>query len=154
VEFSELNAVLRAVFRNRIVANNVNLRRAAERLDECSDRQASYRILQDTLQPLGFSGFRLENFSNCRLPHSLILPLCYDLIGRMQYCWVDGVGANPDWELRLQLTANSGQHLGYFCLIQFQENRSQSFDLSVMTDGVRTSISDALQRAMPQNLAA
>jgi hypothetical protein len=39
-------------------------------------------------------------------------------------------------------------------LFQLHEDRRQSFDLSVMTDGVRTSISDALQRAMPQGLAA
>jgi len=154
VEFSELNALLRAIFRNRIVANNVNLRRAAELLGTCSDRQAFCRILQDTLQPLGFSGFRLENFNDRRLPESMILPLSYDSRGRMQFCWVGGVGANPDWELRLQLTTTSGQHLGYLCLFQLHENRHQSFDLSVMTDGVRTSISDALQRAMPQDIAA
>src|SRR4029077_5197254 len=154
VEFSELNAVLRAIFRNRIVANNVNLRRAAELLDACSDRETFCRILQDTLQPLGFSGFRLENFNDWRPPESMILPLSYDLMGRMQFCWLDGVGANPDWELRLHLTTNSGQHLGYLCLIQLRENRRQSFDLSVMTDGVRTSISDALQRAMTHGVDA
>jgi hypothetical protein len=154
VEFSELNAVLRAIFRNRIVANNVNLRRAAELLDTCSDREAFCRILRDTLQPLGFSGFRLENMNDRRLPDSAILPLSYDSRGRMQFCWVGGIGAEPDWELRLQLTTNSGQHLGYLCLFQLHEDRRQSFDLSVMTDGVRTSISDALLRAMPQGLPA
>ena len=154
VEFSELNAVLRAIFRNRIVANNVNLRRAAELLDTCTDREAFCRILRDTLQPLGFSGFRLENMNDRRLPDSMILPLSYDSMGRMQFCWVGGIGAEPDWELRLQLITNSGQHLGYLCLFQLHEDRRQSFDLSVMTDGVRTSISDALQRAMPQGLAA
>jgi len=153
VEFSELKAVLRGIFRNRIVANNVNLRRAAELLDMCNDRDAFCRILQDTLQPLGFSGFRLENSNRHRLAEAMIVPLSYDAMGRMQYCWVDGISANPDWELRLQLTTNSGQHLGYLCLIQLRESRSQSFDLSVMTDGVRTSISDALQRAMPQGQA-
>lgn len=154
VEFSELNALLRAIFRNRIVANNVNLRRAAELLGTCSDREAFCQILQDTLQPLGFSGFRLENFYDIRLPESMILPLSHDSRGGMQYCWVDGIGADPDWELRLQLTTTSGKHLGYLCLIQLHENRRRSFDLGVMTDGVRTSISDALQRTMPHGLTA
>jgi UDP-GlcNAc:undecaprenyl-phosphate GlcNAc-1-phosphate transferase len=154
VEFSELNALLRAVFRNRIVANNVNLRRAAELLGTCSDLETFCRILQDTLQPLGFSGFRLENFNDNRLPQSMFVPLSYDSRGGIQFCWASGISADPDWELRLQLTTSSGQHLGYLCLIQLHENWRPSFDLSVMTDGVRTSISDALKRAMPHDLAA
>jgi hypothetical protein len=154
VEFSELNALLRAVFRNRIVANNVNLRRAAELLGTCSDLETFCRILQDTLQPLGFSGFRLENFNDNRLPQSMFVPLSYDSRGGIQFCWASGISADPDWELRLQLTTSSGQHLGYLCLIQLHEKWRPSFDLSVMTDGVRTSISDALKRAMPHDLAA
>jgi len=91
----------------------------------CNDRDAFCRILQDTLQPLGFSGFRLENSNRHRLAEAMIVPLSYDAMGRMQYCWADGISANPDWELRLQLTTNSGQHLGYLCLIQLRESRSQ-----------------------------
>jgi len=154
VELSELNAVLRAVFKKRIVANNVSIRRAAELLDSCADRKAFCRILQDTLQPLGFSGFRLENFDDRRIPESLIHPLGYDSKGRIQFCWVSQSTAEPDWELRLQLTTRSGEQLGYLCLFQLYDNRRQSFDLSVMTDGIRTSISDALQRALPHGLAA
>lgn len=152
VELSELSALLRAVFKKRIVANNVSIRRAAELLDTCGDREAFCRILRDTLQPLGFSGFRLENFGDRRMPESSIHPLGYDSKGRIQFCWVSQGGADPDWELRLQLTTKLGEQLGYLCLFQVHENRRQSFDLSVMTDGVRTSISDALQRAMPQGL--
>src|SRR5260370_827569 len=109
VGVSELNAVLRAIFRNRIVANNVNLRRAAALLDTCTDREAFCRIRRYTLQPLGFSGFRLENMNDRRFPDSMILPLSYDSMGRMQFCWVGGIGAEPDWELRLQLITTSGR---------------------------------------------
>jgi UDP-N-acetylmuramyl pentapeptide phosphotransferase/UDP-N-acetylglucosamine-1-phosphate transferase len=154
VELSELSALFGAVFKKRIVANNVSIRRAAELLDTCGDREAFCRILQDTLQPLGFSGFRLENFDDRRLPESSIHPLGYDSKGRIQFCWVSQSAADPDWELRLQLTTRLGEQLGYLCLFQVHENRRQSFDLSVMTDGVRTSISDALQRTLPHDLAA
>ena len=153
VEFSELNALLRAVFRRRIVANNVSVRRAAELLDSCRDREAFCKILEDTLQPLGFTGFRLENFDGQGLPESSIQPLRYDSKGRIQFCWVPESTVEPDWELRLQLTTRSGQQLGYLALFQRHEDRPQLFDLSVMTDGVRTSISDALQRAMAQSPA-
>jgi hypothetical protein len=154
VELSELSALFGAVFKKRIVANNVSIRRAAELLDTCGDREAFCRILQGTLQPLGFSGFRLENFDDRRLPESSIYPLGYDSKGRIQFCWVSQSAAEPDWELRLQLTTRLGEQLGYLCLFQVHEDRRQSFDLSVMTDGVRTSISDALQRALPHDLAA
>lgn len=150
VEFSELNGVLNAVFKKRIVANNVSIRRAAEQLDSCEDRETFCQILRDTLQPLGFSGFRLENFLDRRLPDSSILPLCYDSKGSIQFCWMHQNCADPNWELRLQLTTRAGRHLGYLCLFQIREDRRQSFDLSVMTDGVRTSISNALQRTLPQ----
>jgi len=154
VELSELSALLSAVFKKRIVANNVSIRRAAELLDACGDREAFCRILQETLQPLGFSGFRLENFDDRRLPESSLYPLGYDSKGRIQFCWVGQSAAEPDWELRLQLTTRLGEQLGYLCLFQVHQNRHQSFNMSVMTDGVRTSISDALQRALPQGLAA
>lgn len=151
VEFSELNALLRAVFQKRIVANNVSVRRAAELLDSCKDREAFCRILQETLEPLGFSGFRLENFDGHGMPESSIRPLRYDARGRIQFCWAGESGVEPDWELRLQLTTRSGQQLGYLALFQVEEDRPQLFDLSVMTDGVRHSISDALHRAMPHS---
>jgi len=154
VEFSELNALLRAIFRNRIVANNVSIRHAAELLDSCVDRKEFCGILQEALEALGFSGFRLENFNGGNLPEALIQPLRYDAKGRMQYCWAGANGAEPDWELRLQLSTGSGEQFGYLCLFQMQENRRHSFDLTVMTNGVRTSISEALQRAMPPGVVA
>jgi len=92
VEFSELKAVLRGIFRNRIVANNVNLRRAAELLDMCNDRDAFCRILQDTLQPLG-SADSAWRTPTAIAAEAMIVPLSYDAMGRMQYCWVDGISA-------------------------------------------------------------
>ena len=153
IEFAELSALFRAIFKRRILANNVSIRRASELLKSCSDREAFCKILQVTLQPLGFSGFRLENLEYPRMPESSIRPLVYDPNGRMEFCWTTDSASEPDWELRLQLTTSSGQPLGYLCLFQVHEDRRQSFDLSVMTDGVRTSISDALQRTLPRSVS-
>jgi UDP-GlcNAc:undecaprenyl-phosphate GlcNAc-1-phosphate transferase len=148
VEFSELSAFLHSVFKKRIVANNVSIRRAAQQLDSCVDCRTFCHILQAALQPLGFSGFRLESFIGRGLPKSSIHPLTYDPDHGFVFCWADQLPKEPDCELRLQLTTTSGEHLGYLCLFQYCDNRQQSsFDLSVMTDGVRTSISDALHRA-------
>ena len=154
VEFSELTAVLgRAVMRKRVVANNVRIRRAAELLDSCIDRETLCKILQDTLEPLGFSGFRWEELKD-RPPEASINPMRYDSKGRIQFSWVKETTANPAWELRLNLTTRKGLQLGYLSLFQIHEDRRQLFDLGIMTDGVRTSISDALQRTIPISSAA
>jgi UDP-GlcNAc:undecaprenyl-phosphate GlcNAc-1-phosphate transferase len=151
VEFSELNELLqRAAVRRRIMANNVSVRRAAESLATCQDREGLCRILQETFEPLGFDGFRLENFAGAGVPEAAVSPLRRDLNGRLQYNWSGEGGLAPAWELRLQLPAGGNQPLAYLCLFQLEEDKPVLFDLRVVTNGVRSSISDAIQRTMPQ----
>jgi len=151
IEFSELHKLLqRAVLRRRIVANNVNVRRATEVLASCKDRDGLCRILQETFEPLGFDGFCLENLGIAELTDSSVGPFWSDAKGNLQYRWSGEHGAEPAWELRLQLPSKGRQSIGYLCLFQMEEDRELLFDLRVVTNGVRTSISDAVQRALPQ----
>lgn len=149
VEFSELSGVLqRVVMRRRILANNVSVRRAAELLRACNDREGVCRVMQETFEPLGFDGFRLENFIGKRLPESQVRPMQWDANGRLQYSWSGGAGLAPVWELRLQLPTVESKPWAYLCLFQLEEDRPLLFDLGVVTNGVRTSISDAIRRTM------
>ena len=151
VEFSELSELVqRAVQRRRIMANNVNVRRAAELLASCKDREGLCRILQETFEPLGFDGFCLDNFGIAGLPESSISPLQSDSNGKLQYRWSGEQGVEPAWELRLQLASNGGRPMSYICLFQMAEDRPLLFDLRVVTNGVRASISDAIHRTIPQ----
>jgi UDP-GlcNAc:undecaprenyl-phosphate/decaprenyl-phosphate GlcNAc-1-phosphate transferase len=149
VELSELKELMRrAAMRRRIVANNVSIRRAAEALGTCQDREGLCRILQATFEPLGFDGFRLENFAGMGMPETSVSPLHCDLKGRLAYSWSGVGGREPVWELRLQLPTMVPRPLIYLCLFQMNEDKPVLFDLGVLTNGVRASISDAVQRTM------
>ena len=150
VEFSELNEMLqRAVARRQIMANNVTVRRAAELLGTCKDREGLCRILHETFGPLGFDGFRLENFASAGLLGASVSPMHRDSHGGLEYSWSGGGDAEPSWELRLQLPASGSRPRAYLCLFQMEEDKPLLFDLRVVTNGVRASISDAIQRTMP-----
>jgi len=150
-EISELRELVhRAVLRHRIMVNNANVRRATDAMAACKDREGLCRILQETFEPLGFDGFCLENFGFAGLPDSLIGPLQSDSKGKLLFRWSGEDGHEPAWELRLQLPSKDDQHIGYLCLFQMEEHRPLLFDLQIVTDGVRTSISDAIQRTLPQ----
>jgi UDP-GlcNAc:undecaprenyl-phosphate/decaprenyl-phosphate GlcNAc-1-phosphate transferase len=152
VEFSELGELLhQAGIHRRILANNVGVRRAAESLSKCTDLLGLCQILQETFQPLGFDGFRLENSSFAGLSNSRLRPLHRGSNGSLQYVWSGHTECAPAWELRLQLP-NSGRHpLAYLCLFQMEENRPLLFDLRVVTNGVRTCVSEAIERAIPSH---
>jgi UDP-GlcNAc:undecaprenyl-phosphate/decaprenyl-phosphate GlcNAc-1-phosphate transferase len=150
VEFSELGELLRqAGIHRRILANNVSVRRASESLAKCTDLGKLCEILQETFQPLGFDGFRIENFSCAALPLSRIRPLHRHSNGSLHYVWSGHQESEPAWELRLQLSGCGAQTLAYLCLFQMEENRPLLFDLRVVTNGVRASISDAIGRSVP-----
>ena len=156
VEFLELSESLqRAVARKRILANNVNVRRAAELLRTCKSRESLCRILQETFEPLGFDGFRLENFAGAELSEPCVSPMHFGPNGTLRYCWSGErePGLGPAWELRLQLPTIGTQPMAYLCLFQMEEERPLLFDLRVVTNGVRTSISDAIRRTVPRSEA-
>jgi hypothetical protein len=151
VEFSELGELAqRAVVRRRIMTNNVNVRRAAEALAFCKDRDGLCRILQETFEPLGFDGFCLENSRLAGFTDSSFDPLVSDAKGKLLYKWSGEDGLEPAWELRLQLPSNGDQPIGHLSLFQMEEDRPLLFDLQVVTNGVRTSISNAIHRTIPQ----
>lgn len=152
VEFSELGELFRhAGVRRRILANNVGVRRAAELFDRCRDRERLCKILQETFEPLGFDGFRLENLPGSALPHSSVAPMCRNSNGSLQYSWSGEGHPEPAWELRLQLPDIGRQPLAYICLFQMEEDKPLLFDLRVVTNGVRGPLSMAIQRTVPCN---
>jgi len=151
IEFSELHQLLqRAAMRRRIIANNVNVRQAAESLRGCKDLEGFCRVMREAFEPLGFDGFCLENFSEIGLAPLVSAPFCCDPKGRLRYSWSGEVNPEPAWELRLQLSLGDVRPRPYLCLFQIEEDRPLPFDLRVVTDGVRASISDAILTTIMQ----
>jgi UDP-GlcNAc:undecaprenyl-phosphate GlcNAc-1-phosphate transferase len=149
VEFSELGELFhQAGVRRRILANNVGIRRAAESLRRCATRADFCKILQETFEPLGFDGFRLESGSARILPEAWLTPMHRESPGVVQCRWTDLDHREPAWELRLHLPEMSGSPFSYLCLFQLEEDRPVLFDLRVVTNGVRVSIADALERTV------
>ncbi len=152
VEFTELRDLfLKAGVRRRILANNVGVRRAAELFGRCHDRERLCKILQETFEPLGFDGFRLDNLPGTALPYSSVTPMRRNSDGSLQYSWSADSSPEPAWELRLQLPDVGRQPLAYICLFQMEEDKPLLFDLHVVTNGMRGPLSAAIQRTVPCN---
>jgi len=144
----KLPVLRRAVIAKRVVANNVRIRRAAELLDSSYRSRSACKILQDTLEPLGFSGFRWEELKDRRRNHPSIHAL------RLERQDPNLLGQGNDPQIRLgssdsNLTTRKGLQLGYRlsipeytrtavnCLSGYYDRRGPNFNI------------DALQRTIP-----
>jgi UDP-GlcNAc:undecaprenyl-phosphate/decaprenyl-phosphate GlcNAc-1-phosphate transferase len=147
-EFSELQDVLRRTAeRKRAIANNVEVRHAVEALNACKDFRVLCGILKNTLQAIGFDGFRL----GCDLPNTLsdapllMLPSMAD--GTMQLQWNDAENNEPIWELRLQLNTEPYDRLGHFSLLRTGFDNPLLVDFNLLSREFRLALSSAVLRA-------
>jgi len=148
-EFFELQDLIqRAMRRKRIIANNLNIRRATESLNSSADLWMICQILEDALQPLGFDGVHFRSTSADSLPESFFAPLHRDPDGSLRCCWADVQASEPAWELKLELITSSGHKWGYFSLFRSCAEELLFVDLNLVTAEFRTALSDALHRAM------
>jgi UDP-GlcNAc:undecaprenyl-phosphate GlcNAc-1-phosphate transferase len=96
-EFIELQGVLRRTAeRRRSMSNNVEIRHAVEAMNSCADINVLCTILKNTLQTIGFDGFRLEisrakDFVDAPLP-----PLERTDCGDLQLLWCETLRAGPN----------------------------------------------------------
>lgn len=146
-EFTELLSVLRSVPRRRqILANHVAIRQATERLSECNDLGSICRILQDTLEPIGFDAIRFRKSGKNGFPSSMLEPLRYSPDGSWLFSWFEHDISEAPWELRLALNANSVHQWGYFSLIRMSNQAPLQLDLNMLTEEFQNSLSAAIER--------
>ena len=148
-ELSELQDVWRRTAeRKRVIANNVEVRRAMEALNHCADVQKLCAILQNSLHSIGFDGFRLERNLARDFGAAPLMPLQRTPGGELQLFW-DEEGRNESiWELRLELNAKPHHRLGRFSLLRVRGDRPLLVDFNLLSCEFRLTLSEAVLRAM------
>jgi UDP-GlcNAc:undecaprenyl-phosphate GlcNAc-1-phosphate transferase len=147
-EFAELLSVLQRVTRRRqILANHVALRQAAEKLSECHDLGEMCRILEDTLEPMGFDAVRFRKLGANGYSSEMLHPMEYSPDGSWLLSWCAHEIAEPPWELKLDLMTDATKRWGYFSLIRMSNEDSLALDVNMLTEEFRSSLSVAIERA-------
>jgi len=154
-EFSELQDVVRRTAeRKRSMANNVEVRHAVEMLNSCADLNTLCDVLENSLQTIGFDGFRLsdslaEIFSE--VPFS---PLQRTPGGELQLLWCDERKRESVWELRLELNTESNHRFGHFSLLRVGFETPLLVDLNFLSCEFRMALSSAVLRVMNGNVSS
>jgi len=149
VEFSELQYVWRRTAeRKRVIANNVELRRAVEALNHCADVQMLCGILRNSLHSIGFDGFRLERHLAERFADLPLMPLQRTQEGELQLFWDDEGRSESIWELRLELSTGPDHRLGRFSLLRIGVDSPLLVDFNLLSCEFRMALSYAILRTM------
>ena len=150
-EFFEVGRVLeRTMNQKQIIANNLNIRRAAESLSVCSDVFSLCSILTDALQPLGFDGFGFRFPAPVWLPEAIHIPFAADSKGGLCCHWT-AAHSEPKWELNLELASSSGQKCGFFSIYRRLSNKPLLMDVNLLSDGFQVALAGAVYRAVLRN---
>ena len=146
-EFSEIRRVFqRTLSQKRVIENDLNIRQATESLRSCSDTSALCRVLTDTLQPLGFDGFRFRLPFAVRKP--LSPPLTRDPEGGFGCRWAPAHALETAWELKLKLVTTSGDKCGFFFVRRRSTDKPLLLDINLLSDGFHEALADAVRRTM------
>jgi UDP-GlcNAc:undecaprenyl-phosphate/decaprenyl-phosphate GlcNAc-1-phosphate transferase len=147
-EFDEmLSIVQRSTHRRRFIANHLAVRRATESLQSCDEFTSICKVLQDTLQSVGFDGIRFQMLHPNGFSASSFHPLLYEPDGKLVLAWSERGSENPLWELRLELAFASKERWGYLSLIRASDGIPIALDMNVLTGEFRAALSSALERA-------
>lgn len=150
-EFSEMHSILRrAAIRKRSVADNVAIRHAIEALNSCTDPTLFCKILKDSLQSVGFDGFRLGN--SLKDGFSEVADYALELTddGEIQLLWDSEGKRDSSWELRFELNAENQRRIGYFSLLRVRTESPLLVDLNLLSRDFRNALSQALLRTSGQ----
>lgn len=148
-EFSELRGFLRrTAVRKRSVADNVEVRHAIEALNRCTDLELLCRIVKNTLQSIGFDGFRLANSLTDKFSDAPISFGRRTVNGELELLWSDESTTEALWELRLELMTEAHNRLGYFSLLRVGSENPLRVDFNLLSGEFRAALSHALLRAI------
>jgi len=154
-EFAELVSLLeRATHRRQILANHLAVRHATESLNECNEFRSICQLLQQTFQPIGFNGIRLQMLNPNGFSASSCHPLLCGPDGHFVFAWSGAPMSESPWELRLELVTTSRRTWGFVTLFRARDGEALSLDVNILTQDFRTSLSNALERACSKLEAA
>jgi UDP-GlcNAc:undecaprenyl-phosphate GlcNAc-1-phosphate transferase len=154
-EFAELLSLLeRRTHRRQIFANHVAVRHATESLNECNEFRSICELLQQTLQPIGFNGVRLQMLNPNGFSASSFHPLNCGPDGHYVFLWSTAPTSESPWELRLELVTSSHVRWGFATLFRARDGAAFSLDVNILTEDFRASLSNALDRACSKLEAA
>jgi hypothetical protein len=146
----ELVSTARKIWRGkRIVANNLQVRRAIESLpDTAQDFAEICRILQSSLEAVGFCGISIAFPQIDWMEQSALFPLQPDANGRWSHFWMEMDLSAPQWELKLELTSPSGSRLGDLYLFRERASGALPMDISLLGNEFRDVVSTVIDRTV------
>lgn len=149
LRYAEFSEILQPVTRHRqIVSEPSNIYRASEALKYSSDFRSIGQILQETLQPDGFDGIRLQNLDKEGFPTTLLHNLSYDSNGKMYLTWSERKTDETPWEYTFELVANAHPTLGYASLFGIAGGADLRLNLDTLAEEFSMSLSEAVERAI------
>jgi len=150
VELYELAGAARQIWRQkRVIANNLQVRRAIESLPNATlDFAETCRILQVSLESAGFCGVSLSFPEIDWIDPASLFPLRPDGKDRWSHCWLDRDLSAHQWELKLELTSPSGGKLANLYLLRERASDALLLDMNLLGDEFRDAVSDVVARAL------
>lgn len=148
-EFLELHSLVRRTRqRKQFVANDLEIRRATESLNSCTDFAMICRALEKSLQPVGFDGFQFKYPAVESFSESSFAPMRRAPGGGLQHSWDGEAVSDAAWGLRLGLITRSGHKLGFLFLFRTHIENPLLLDVNLLNYEFRMALSSAVQRAM------
>lgn len=134
-EFLELgHAANRTLNQRQVIANNINIRKAAEALKSCTSVLELCQVLQQCLRPAGFDGFGM--YLNSELPvESEVYPLTQVSGSKLCLLWNHSLklSGTANWSFSFGLERSKGRRLGNFALYRKKTSSPLLIDLDVFT---------------------
>ena len=133
-EFGELGRLASRTWSQRhVIANDVNIRRAADELRSCASLPQFCEILQRCLKPAGLDGFGLY-FSSEVPDRAEVFPFTHLTASKLQFFWEPSLtSAETDWSLSFSLRTRDGERLGGFTLYRKNASVPLWLDVEIFT---------------------
>jgi UDP-GlcNAc:undecaprenyl-phosphate GlcNAc-1-phosphate transferase len=150
LELFELASAARRIWQKRqTIANNLRLRRAIEAFGTGpAEFPEICRILQATLEPVGFSGAAFLFPENERIDESVLVPLRPNPNGRHCHLWKDEDISEGEWELKLELRCPTGSRLADLFILRARASEPLWVDFNLLNSEFRIAISEVVNRAI------
>jgi len=147
-EFAELASALQRVARRRqLLANHVAVRHASDMLKEINDFHCICKLLQDTLQPIGFDAVVFRKTGPNGFAADSLPPLDYSSEGTWSFSWTAGRTSEVPWELKLELANGCSEKWGYFSLLRLRSGEPLLIDMNLLSEEFLSALAGAVNRA-------
>lgn len=148
LEFLELGRMAaRGWKQRRVIANDLNIRRAMSTLRSCTSFPHFCQIMQQCLKPAGLDGFGL--FLASDLPADSRIYLLKDSgCSKLRFFWNRSLRlSEANWSMSLSLAARHGERLGSLTLYRKNASAALLMDLEILTEiGFTDAVAEVVER--------